>query len=93
MNKRLIKKALKEAKITLDGVELRSDEIEIYCKTKEGEFSPTLTDRKCTKIKKVMATNFGSCSAIKTGYGAWILREGKRPDMGDWNDKSSRWHY
>jgi len=28
----------------------------------------------------------------KTGYGAWCLSE-KYQSKGDWNDKSSRWHY
>ena len=28
----------------------------------------------------------------KTGYGSWILSPDYR-SQGDWNDKSSRWHY
>ena len=38
------------------------------------------------------------CAAVealggyRTGYGSWILRPGYKP-MGDWNDKSSQWHY
>lgn len=28
----------------------------------------------------------------RTGYGSWILRPGYEGN-GDWNDKSSRWHY
>lgn len=32
---------------------------------------------------------------IKTGYGALVLDDKpiSTPDIGDWNDKSSRWHY
>jgi hypothetical protein len=29
---------------------------------------------------------------FRTGYGAWILRPGYQ-DKGDWNDRTSRWHY
>lgn len=27
-----------------------------------------------------------------TGWGGWVLRP-NREEMGDWNDKTSKWHY
>lgn len=36
--------------------------------------------------------NVTSVGGYRTGYGAWILQPNYQ-DMGDWNDKSSRWHY
>jgi 4-aminobutyrate aminotransferase-like enzyme len=45
-------------------------------------------DRLLRKFQK----NVALVGGFTTGYGAWILRPGY-VDKGDWNDKSSAWHY
>lgn len=50
-----------------------------------------LPDEKAKKaFEKAAGRKFGG---YKTGYGGWVLRAAGNIDMGDWNDKSSRWHY
>jgi hypothetical protein len=41
-----------------------------------------------TKFMKTIC----SVGGYQTGYGAWVLRPNYE-SLGDWNDKSSRWHY
>ena len=93
MSKRVFKKALKEAGITLDGLTICSNEIEVCCYKKNGEFSPLLTARKYGQVAAAISGEYGTCSAYMTGYGGWVIKPGKGIDMGDWNDPSSRYHY
>ena len=48
-----------------------------------------LKDEKTMKRFCAAVQNLGG---YKTGYGAWILSPGY-VDKGDWNDKTSAWHY
>lgn len=53
------------------------------------DFSVELADEKAMrKFRKTIAP-FGG---YRTGYGAWVVSP-SGIDMGDFNDKSSRWHY
>jgi len=87
MTRTQIAKALKNANISTDGVEIRKDEIEICVNTKSGEFSQRLTEAKMNKIAKALGWGGYRC-----GYGGWVL-QATTIDMGEYNDKSSRWHY
>ena len=47
-------------------------------------------DKAYRKFRKHVAKLGG----YKCGWGGWVLRPNyKSVDMGDWNDRSSRWHY
>lgn len=87
MTRNQIIKKLVEAKVEMTTVTVRKGEIEIYATTKAGEFS----DRK-TRIEMNKAARVLGWGGYRCGYGAWVLQE-RHVDMGDWNDKSSRWHY
>lgn len=80
-------KKLNAANIDTAGIEIKRDEVEIYVKTKGGEFSQRLTEAKMNKVSKLLGW-----SGYKSGYGAWVLRV-KTVEMGSFNDKGSRYHY
>lgn len=46
------------------------------------------SDSAMRKFRRLVAKLGG----YKTGYGAWIL-QARYETAGDWNDRSSRWHY
>lgn len=84
---RQITKQLKDAGIDLTNVKINRDEVEIYVETKSGEYSRKLTDALEKKVHNVLHWGGFRCA-----YGAWILQADYQ-DLGDWNNKSSRWHY
>lgn len=84
---RQITKQLKEAGIDTANIKINRDEVEIYVETKAGEYSRRLTDALMNKVSKVLHWGGYRC-----GWGAWVL-EANYQDPGDWNDKTSRWHY
>lgn len=81
-----ITKKLQAANIALTGIEIKKDEVEIYVKTKSGEFSQHLTEVKNNKVAKVLGWG-----GYKCGYGAWVLNSAYRMDNND--GKASRMHY
>lgn len=87
MTKTQITKLLKENGISLDGLTVKSNEVEVYCTTVKGEFSKIKTDSKMKKVSKVLGFGGFMC-----GYGAWIL-SGNYQSNGDWNNPASKWHY
>jgi hypothetical protein len=48
-----------------------------------------LTDE---KTQRKFFRQVAKVGGFRTGCGHWILRPGYQ-SMGDWSDKSSRWHY
>lgn len=88
MTPKRIEKALAEAGISLDGLTINQNEVEIYvCNKRSGNFSREKTEKKTKAIAKLLGWGGFSCAS-----GAWVLQKGYR-DMGDWNDRSSKWHY
>lgn len=81
-----ITKKLQAANIDLTGIEIKKDEIEIYVKTKSGEFSQRLTEAKNNKVAKTLGWG-----GYKCGYGAWVLSPLYRIDNNE--GKASRIHY
>lgn len=88
-----IKKTLREANISLEGLEIRSDQITIclgYCEENGfGSCDEALVQQTWNKINKALPSFNGG---FYTRYGAFIAKE-NYTSPGDWNDKSSSWHY
>lgn len=55
-----------------------------------GYCNETKTRALAKKVANALGWDF---NYIKTGYGAIILQDKPLPAMGDYNDKTSRWHY
>ena len=87
MTAKQITKALLKSGISLDGLEVRKDEIEVYCTDSSGEI-----DREQTEAKSDLVASAFGWGGYKCGYGGWVMREGVE-SSGDWNDVSSRHHY
>lgn len=88
MTAKRIQKALIDAKISLDGLTIRQNEIEVYvCNKLSGNFSREKTEKKMCAISSLLSWGGYSCAS-----GAWILQKDYQ-DMGEWNDKSSERHY
>lgn len=81
MTAKQIAKALVNAGISTDKMEIRSNEVEIWT----GNVAST--ERLTNKVIKALGWG-----GYRTGYGAWVLQT-KTTDMGEYGDKSSRWHY
>lgn len=88
MTRNQITKKLEKAGIDMVGLEISSDQVEVYMKTKKGEFSQRLTDSKVKQVENAL----GWRSGFRAGYGGWVIQPSGL-DMGEWNDKGSRWHY
>jgi len=63
------------------------NEVEIYLQDEEGYTDYGATDDTFNEVTKLLGWG-----GFSTGYGGWILKQNFQ-DLGDWNDKSSRWHY
>ena len=81
-----IEKALTDAGISLEGLTISTNEVEVYCTTK-GQYSRRKTESQLKKVGKALGWGGYRCAT-----GAWVLQKDYQ-DMGDWNDRSSRWHY
>lgn len=89
MNKRQVKKALEDAGMDMAAVvELGRDEVEIFIDAGNGR-----GDREAVEAAVAVASKaLGWTGGYWTGCGAFVLQEAPL-DMGDWCDRSSRWHY
>ena len=79
---------LTKAGISMKGVTIIStSEVEVAVIGRGGEVSENATRRQVSKVGK--ALGYGG---FRCGHGGWVLRKGYR-SQGDFNDKSSAWHY
>jgi hypothetical protein len=76
-----ITKKLTAAGISTDKIEISRDRVAVWADDCQK------SARIARKIAKVLGWN----SVLSNGYYAWT--EAHPLDMGDWNDRSSRWHY
>ena len=81
MTRTQIARTLNQAGVDLQHMTISRGEVEVWT---GNETSSQRLARKAMK-----ALGWGG---YRTGYGAWVL-QAKSTDKGDWNDKSSRWHY
>lgn len=67
----------------------RKSQGRITMATDEVEVQPGIngSDALAKRVSK-----FLGWGGYRTGYGAWVFSPGYQSN-GDWNDKSSRWHY
>lgn len=80
-------KRLTKAGIDTTGIEkLGKDEIEIWTGDADS------TEKLKKKVLKEVCLGGDKIGGYKTGYGAWVLSSGYQ-DRGDWNDRTSAWHY
>ena len=88
-----ILKALKQAGInTTEGagiLNIGRDTVEVCIVTPETQRA---NDRKTNALYRKVVKVLGWRGGYTTGYGGRVL-QAKPIKMGDWNDKSSRWHY
>lgn len=74
----------------LNFIEIRNDEIEVFVPDDDSLRRADYEKTEEIMHRAVKTLHWGG---FKTGYGSWILRRDYASDMGDWNDKSSKWHY
>jgi hypothetical protein len=88
-----ITKKLVKGNVSLEGLKINLDEIEICLGYEEsngfGSCDEELIDERRNEIFSILPEFNGG---FYTGYGALILRVGYK-SKGDWNDPSSEWHY
>jgi hypothetical protein len=82
MTAKQITTKLEAAGISMKGIEVRRDELEIWT----GNMNST--ERLMNKISKALGW-----SGYRCGYGGWVLRAGYKVDTASYCDKSSRIHY
>lgn len=89
MNKAQIKHKLIAGGMNMAAVrEISTSEVEIFI-----DAGNRTADREATKAAAEQAEKIlGWCGGYTTGYGGIVRQEGY-VDLGDWNDRSSRWHY
>ncbi len=88
MHKATLRKLVKQAGLA-DCVEIHTGkEVEILVTDESGE-----VDREATEAKqKLFCSKVANWGGIRNGYGAWMMRE-DYTSKGDWNDRTSPWHY
>ena len=86
MTSRQITKKLEKAGISLDGLTIERDQVEIYIE-QDGICDYDKTEKKEREVNSVL-----KWGGFKAGYGSWIL-QANYESLGDWNDVSSRHHY
>ena len=87
MTAKQITKKLTEAGINLNDLEISATSVEVNCTRKDGTFSSTKTQATANKVAKALGWNGWTKSNSS------IFVEKTAVSMGDWGDKSSKWHY
>jgi len=87
MTRNQITKKLEKANISTDGLEITTDEVEVYVSRKDGEFSQRLTDIKAEKVSNALGFGGYQCQ-----HGGWVLQNNYK-SKGEYSDPSSAWHY
>lgn len=87
MTKRQIEKKLQAVNISLEYIEINRDEVEIYVPDTDGT-----CDMEATEKLQKQVSNLLDWGGFRCGHGGWVLRNNYQ-SMGDWNDRTSQWHY
>lgn len=87
MHKATLNRRLRETK--LDELVTVNSGKEVEILVKDGD---DVDHDRTRVIKDLFRYEIANWGGYKTGYGAWVLQEGY-VSKGDFNDKSSAWHY
>ena len=71
MTARQIAQKLQNAGVTLDGLTISKDEVEVYIPTKDGELNDLKTRSTMRKVTQVLGF-----SAFRCASGAWVCHRG-----------------
>lgn len=98
MTAKQIAKKLTASGIVFDGkTTINRDQVIVHVRYFEhdnnGHRYGTCNEKKTAKLARRIAAALGWHGMTWTGYGACRVVPPASPDMGNWNDPCSRWHY